>query len=162
MLACRVIPQILVDGRKMVKGAKFNPWRSIGVPQQAVKIHQLRSVDELIITDVTATPEDRGPDLDLIQELAEQSFSPLTVGGGVHSVESIRLLLRNGADKVCIGTAAMKDKYFICEAAARFGSSTLVGSIDVKRVSGEYLCHIKCGTEITLVRPWQLAQKMEE
>jgi len=162
MLAYRVIPQLLIDGRKLVKGQKFAPWRSVGVPQQAVRIHQMREVDELMILDVTATKEGRGPDLDLVQELAEVSFSPLAVGGGVKTLQDIRDLLNHGADKVVICTAALQDKRFICEAAMKFGSSTLVGCIDAKLHNGVHLVYIKCGTHPLLTRPYQAAEQMQE
>jgi len=162
MLATRVIPQILVNGRVMIKGQKFSANRVVGVPQSAVKIHQLRSVDEIILIDIAATPECRGPDLGLVEELAEECFSPLTVGGGVRSIDDISDLLQSGADKILIGTAALQDKWFLCEAVNRFGSSTIVGSIDAKRLGGTYLTYVKCGKHPLLLRPEQAAMQLEE
>lgn len=162
MLAHRIVPQLLMRGRQLIKGARFNSWRPVGVVTQAVRIHQLREVDELMLVDIGATPEKRGPDLELIRELVDILFSPLTVGGGVKTIDDIRALLLHGADKVLIGTAAMQDKRFVCEAASRFGSSTLVGAIDYKYVRGTPLAHIKCGTHPLLVRPEQAAEQMEE
>ena len=162
MLACRVIPQLLVSGRSLIKGRQFDAWRSVGVPQAAVKVHQLRQVDELMLIDIAATPECRGPDLGLIEELADSCFSPLTVGGGVRSIDDIRQLLRSGADKVVIGTAALQDKRFLCEAVDLYGSSTIVAAVDCKRMSGVGLTYIKCGTHPLLLRPEQAAMQLEE
>lgn len=105
-LAYRVIPTILCRGRTLVKGRQFDSWRSVGVAAQAVRVHALRGVDELVLLDIGATPEGRGPDLDLVRELSEVLFCPLAVGGGVRSVDDVKALLRAGADKVVIGTYA--------------------------------------------------------
>lgn len=129
-LATRIIPQILCSGRKLVKGQQYRSWRSVGVASQAVRIHQLRQVDELLLLDINATLEGRGPDLEMVRELADVCFSPLAVGGGVRSLQDIRDLLNNGADKVVIGTAACKDLAFVKEASKKYGCSTIVVSID--------------------------------
>jgi len=162
MLARRIIPQLLVDGKKLIKGRRFDGWRSVGVVMPAVKVHQQRQVDEIMILDIAATPEKRGPDLDMISNLASETFSPLTVGGGIRTVDDVRDLLRHGADKVCVGTAAMRDKRFVCAAANKFGISTLVGAIDYKIHHGVPLVYIRCGTHPLLVRPEQAAMQMEE
>lgn len=130
-LATRIIPQLLCRGRSLVKGKQYKSWRSVGMASQAVRIHQLRQVDELLLLDISATPEGRGPDLGLVRELADVCFSPLSVGGGVKSIEDIRSLLNNGADKVVIGTAAIDDPDFLSRACDSFGSSTIVAAVDV-------------------------------
>lgn len=162
MLAHRVIPQLLVNGRQLIKGSRYNAWRSVGVVASAVKLHQKRQVDEILLLDIAATPEKRGPDLDMVAQLASETFSPLTVGGGIRTVDDVRDLLRHGADKVCVGTAAMRDQRFVCAAANKFGSSTLVGAIDYKIHHGVPLVYIRCGTHPLLVRPEQAAMQMEE
>lgn len=129
-LATRIIPQILCSGRKLVKGQQYRAWRSVGVAPQAVRIHQMRQVDELILLDIDATLQGRGPDLEMIEELASVCFSPLAVGGGVRSLQDIRDLLNSGADKIVIGTAAIDNPVFIRDAADKFGSSTIVISVD--------------------------------
>lgn len=128
-LAHRVIPTILVKGRTMVKGERFNPWRSIGLAAQAVRIHQARGVDEVCILDVGATPEGRGPDLGLVEELSDVLFAPLAVGGGVRTLEDVRALLRAGADKVVIGTGGPR---VISEVASHVGSQAVVAALDVR------------------------------
>src|SRR5258708_3560256 len=119
MLATRVIPLLLKRGSALVKGTKFNAWRSVGFAMQAARIHAARAVDELIILDVGATAEGRSPDFAAIKELTRDCFCPLAVGGGVKSLEDIRLLLAAGADKVCIGSAA-QDPSFVRRAPNRF------------------------------------------
>src|SRR5260221_1130123 len=124
MLATRIIPVLLCRGPQLVKGTKFNPWRSVGIAMQAARVHASRAVDELIILDVGATEEGRSPDFAAIKELTQDCFCPLAVGGGVKSLDDIRLLLAAGADKVIIGTAA-QDGTFIRRAANRFGSQAI-------------------------------------
>ena len=131
-LAARIIPTLLCRGRKLVKGQQFDSWRSVGVVAQAVRVHQHRGVDELVLLDITATAEGRGPDLDLVAELSEACFMPLAVGGGVRSVDDMRSLLRAGADKVVFGTAALEVPGLISEAATAAGAQAVVVSIDVR------------------------------
>lgn len=133
-LAYRVIPTILCRGRAMVKGRRFAANRVVGVAAQAVRIHQTRGVDELILLDIGATPEGRGPDLDLVRELADVCFAPLTVGGGVRSVEDVRALLRAGADKVAICTTQFHTDT-LRKASERFGSQAIVMAVDAQRSS---------------------------
>lgn len=129
-LAVRVIPTLLCRGRQLVKGSQFNSWRSVGLAAQAVLIHQARGVDELCLLDISATQEERGPDLYLVRELAEVLFCPLTVGGGIKTVEQIRDLLRAGADKVAIGSAVF-NTHILKEASHRFGRQAIVVAVDV-------------------------------
>ena len=131
MLAKRIIPTMLVRGRTLVKGTAFNSWRSIGHALQSAKIHAARGVDELCILDISATAEGRGPDLDLVRELSEGCFIPITVGGGVRSLHDIDALLRAGADKVCLRTAIATDRGLLSLAADRFGRQAIVCSLDV-------------------------------
>lgn len=141
-LAHRIIPTILMSGRKLMKGTGFNSWRSVGLAAQAVRIHQARGVDELVMLDVEATREGRGPDLSLIEELSAEFFAPLAVGGGVRSVSDVKALLRAGADKVVIGTMAFSAvPDVVKQVADAVGCQALVVSIDVRK--GEVFTH--CG-----------------
>ena len=126
-LAVRIIPTILCRGRTMVKGQQFNAWRSVGLAAQAVRIHQQRGVDEVCLLDIGATPEGRGPDLDLVRELSEDCFSPLAVGGGVRTVEDVRALFRAGADKIVIRTGSPG---LVKEAAGVVGRQAVVAALD--------------------------------
>jgi len=130
-LAKRVIPTLLVRGQNLVKGIRFDSWRVVGHPMQAARIHAARCVDELIILDISATPEGRGPDFAMVEKLSECGFTPLTVGGGVRSIEDVRRLLRAGADKVAIGTAAYAVPDLVFDCAEYFGNQCIVLAIDV-------------------------------
>lgn len=132
VLSKRIVPTLLVKGRQLFKGVSFKASeRSIGHAAQAVRVHAARGVDELVLLDITATAEGRGPDLGLVKELSEELFIPLTVGGGVRSCEDIDALLRAGADKVSIGTGAYEVPGLIKQASARFGRQAIVVSVDV-------------------------------
>lgn len=131
-LATRIIPTLLCRGRQLIKGKRFDSWRSCGLAAQAVRIHQARGVDELVLLDIGATPENRGPDLHLVEELAQVCFMPLAVGGGVRSLEDVQKLLASGADKVVIGTALFEDPYLATKIADRIGRQVLVAAVDVK------------------------------
>jgi imidazole glycerol-phosphate synthase subunit HisF len=141
MLAKRVIPTLLTRGNQLVKGQAFDSWRSVGVALQAAKVHAMRSVDELIVLDIAATPEGRGPNLKMVEELTKDCFVPVTIGGGVRSIEDVRDLLSAGADKVCIGTAVFEKDLLIQECSTKFGSQAIVVSIDVKNGTA----HTHCG-----------------
>lgn len=130
-LAHRIIPTLLMKGDRLMKGQRFQSWRSVGVVEQAVRVHQQRGVDELILLDIAATPGGRGPDFAAIERLSECCFSPLTVGGGVRSVEDVRGLLRAGADKVAIGTAAYTVPDIVADCSEYFGCQCIVLAIDV-------------------------------
>ncbi len=134
MLGKRVIPTMLCRGRTLVKGKSFTGDRSIGHVMQAAKVHAMRGVDELCILDISATSEGRGPDLDMVRALSAGCFIPITVGGGVKSLDDIDALLRAGADKVCVGSAWSLLGYasLIRDASARFGRQAIVVSIDVR------------------------------
>lgn len=132
-LARRVIPTILCRGRALVKGKQFNAWRSVGVAAQAVRIHQARGVDEVCLLDIGATPEGRGPDLALVEELSDVLFAPLAVGGGIRTVDDVKALLRAGADKVVIGTMAFSaTPNVVKQVAEAVGSQAVVVAVDVR------------------------------
>jgi cyclase len=123
---------MLVKGRTLVKGRSFKADRSIGHVMQAAKVHAIRGVDELCILDIAATAEGRGPDLDMVRELSAGCFIPITVGGGVKSLQDIDALLRAGADKVAIGEAIHHSPGLLADASARFGRQAIVAILDVK------------------------------
>ncbi len=162
MLKVRVIPTMLWKGVGLVKGVRFNSWRRTGSVMPAIKVYNTRDVDELIVLDITATNENREPDFKSLEEFAAECFVPLTVGGGVRTLAHIRELLRSGADKVCINTAAYENPEFIREAAGRFGAQCLVVSIDARRsVTGKYLCFHHAGTQAAGVEVSEWAKQLE-
>jgi cyclase len=157
MLAKRVIPTMLVRGRTLVKGRQFAGDRSIGHVLQAARVHATRGVDELCILDIAATVERRGPDLEMVRELSDGCFIPITVGGGVRSLGDIDDLLRAGADKVAIRTAAWPQG-LIERASARFGSQAIVVAIDVRHG----LVHTAIDVHLVQGGPAQAARDMQD
>jgi cyclase len=158
VLKIRVIPTLLHKSWGLVKGVRFDSLRAVGSPMQAVKVYNLRNVDELVFLDVTATAEGRGPDFDLVDELADECFMPLAVGGGIRHVDDVRQLLSVGADKVVIGTAALEQPELVREASDRFGAQCIVVSIDAKR-DGSVWTH--SGTRRTDRDAVEVAREME-
>jgi cyclase len=135
MFKVRVIPCLDVKDGRVVKGVKFVDLRDAGDPVEAAIAYDLAGADELTFLDITASHEDRGIILDVVRRTAEACFMPLTVGGGVRSIEDIRALLASGADKVSINTAAVARRAFVQEAAEKFGDQCIVVAIDAKKVS---------------------------
>ena len=133
MLVKRVIPCLDVKEGRVVKGVRFLKLKDAGDPVAAAKYYDKAGADELVFLDITASHEKRAILLEVVRKTAEQVFLPLTVGGGVSSCEDIRVLLKAGADKVSINTAAVKRPRLVKEAAARFGSQCVVVAIDAKR-----------------------------
>jgi imidazole glycerol-phosphate synthase subunit HisF len=134
MLAKRIIPCLDVKAGRVVKGVKFVGLRDAGDPVEVARVYDRDGADELCFLDITASHENRGIILDVVARTAEQIFMPLTVGGGITTTDDIRNLLRAGADKVSINTAAVRHPEFVREAAQRFGSQCVVVAIDAKRV----------------------------
>lgn len=130
MLAIRIIPTLLHRGATLIKGVRFDGSRSVGHVQQAARIHATRGVDEMIVLDIGATPDRRGPDTRIVEAIADGMFSPITIGGGVRSMEQVGQLLAAGADKIAINTAALERPYLINEITARFGCQAIVVAID--------------------------------
>ena len=158
----RVMPTLLFKDIGLVKGKGFDSWRRIGSVMQAVKIYNLREVDELVFLDITATNDRRPPDFESIDELADECFMPLAVGGGVSDVEHVRRLLQVGADKVVINTAAVEDPELIRRIARRFGSQCIIVSIDAKSNSnGSYEVFTHSGSRATGIDPVTLAVNAE-
>lgn len=133
MLAKRIIPCLDVKGGRVVKGIGFVGLRDAGDPVEVAKIYETQGADELCFLDITASSDGRDTLLDIVQRTADEVSMPLTVGGGVRTVEDVRRLLTAGADKVSINTAAVEHPELVLDAARRFGSSTIVVAIDAKR-----------------------------
>jgi cyclase len=136
MLKVRLIPCLDVKDGRVVKGVNFVDLRDAGDPVEAAAAYDAAGADELCFLDITASHEKRGIILDIVQRTAERCFMPLTVGGGISSVEDIRRLLEAGADKASINTAAVKRRELVREASEKFGAQCIVVAIDAKRVSG--------------------------
>lgn len=135
MLKCRVIPCLDVKDGRVVKGVNFVDLKDAGDPVECAIAYDAAGADELCFLDITASHENRGTILDVVQRTAEACFMPLTVGGGVRTTDDIRKLLLAGADKVSIMTAAVNNRQFVREAAEKFGSQCVVVAIDAKCVA---------------------------
>ena len=135
MFKVRVIPCLDVKDGRVVKGVRFADLRDAGDPVEAAIAYDAAGADELCFLDITATHENRGTMMDVVRRTAEACFMPLTVGGGVRTIDDIRTLLRSGADKVSINSAAVARREFVKEVAEKFGEQCIVVAIDAKRVS---------------------------
>jgi cyclase len=135
MFKVRVIPCLDVKDGRVVKGVRFVDLRDAGDPVEAAKAYDAAGADELCFLDITASHEERAILLDVVTRTAEACFMPLTVGGGVRTIEDVRILLASGADKVSINTAAVQRRAFVKEAAEKFGEQCIVVAIDAKQVS---------------------------
>lgn len=134
MLAKRIIPCLDVQGGKVVKGINFIGIKEVGDPVECAIEYDKQGADEIVFLDITATHEGRGTMLDVVKKTARNVFVPLTVGGGIRTVEDFRSLLLAGADKVSVNSAAIRNPTIISEAAARFGSQCVVVAIDGKKI----------------------------
>ena len=132
-LAVRVIPCLDVDGGRVVKGVNFTDLQEAGDPVELALRYNHAGADELVYLDITASSDDRETTYDLVRRTADQVFIPLTVGGGVRTVDDVDRLLRAGADKVGINTGGLADPQLISDAATRFGDQCIVLSVDVRR-----------------------------
>ncbi len=149
-LAVRVIPCLDVDGGRVVKGINFSELRDAGDPVELAKVYDAEGADELTFLDISASHEGRATTMEIVSRTAEQVFIPLTVGGGVSSVEDVDRLLRAGADKVAMNTAALRRPELIAEVADRFGNQVLVLSVDARRVpAGSTTGRTDTGFEVT-------------
>jgi cyclase len=135
-LAVRVIPCLDVDAGRVVKGVNFSALRDAGDPVELAKAYDAEGADELTFLDISASHEGRATTMEIVSRTAEQVFIPLTVGGGVGSVEDVDRLLRAGADKVAVNTAALRRPQLVAEIADRFGNQVLVLSVDARRADG--------------------------
>lgn len=149
MLKVRIIPTLLWKNFGLVKGIGFDSWRRVGPVLPAIKVYNQREVDELILVDITLHESGDDPDFQSVADFGEDCFVPLTVGGGITHIEQVRKLLRAGADKVCINTAAYTKPSLIDEIAAGFGVQCVVASVDVRAENEGWRCYSHAGTQPT-------------
>ncbi|MDG2385337.1 MAG: imidazole glycerol phosphate synthase subunit HisF [Pirellulaceae bacterium] len=166
MLAKRIIPCLDVDQGRVVKGTNFVNLRDAGDPVQVASRYEAEGADELVFLDIKASHQQRDIMLDVVRRTAEQVFMPLTVGGGVRTIEDIRSLLNAGSDKVSINSAACQNPEFVREAARRFGSQCIVVNIDPKRVQKNgrevWEVHINGGRKPTGLEAVSWAERIQE
>ena len=163
MLKTRIIPTLLFKGVGLVKGVAFDSGRRVGAALQSVRVYNMREVDELIFLDIAATCSGTRPAFAEIDELADNCFMPMTVGGGMRSIEDIRDLLAVGADKVGINSAAVETPQLVRHGSDEFGAQCIVVSIDVRcGVDGRREVVTHCGRKATGLDPVQWAKQVEE
>ena len=162
LLAKRIIPCLDVKDGRVVKGIKFVNFRDAGDPVELAKYYNEQGADELSFLDIAASYEKRKIIIDIIRKVAKEVFIPLSVGGGINNIEVIRDLLTAGAEKVSIGTAAVKNPKLVRDAANKFGSQAIVLSIDAKRKNNSWTVYIKGGREDANIDALEFAKKMEK
>ena len=163
MKTVRIIPRLDIKGPNLVKGIHLEGLRVLGKPSDFAKYYYEQGADELMFMDVVASLYERNSLHDIISETAKSIFIPITVGGGLRSISDIKEVLRVGADKVCLNTAAIKNPQLIKDASRMFGSSTIVVSIEaIKESNGKYLAYTDNGREYTGIDVFEWAQKVAE
>jgi len=163
MKTVRVIPRLDIKGPNLVKGIHLEGLRVLGKPSDFAKYYYEQGADEILFMDVVASLYERNSLHDIIKETAKSLFIPLTVGGGLRTIEDIKQVLRAGADKIVLNTAAIKDPQFIKKAASIFGSSTIVIAIEaIKQPDGKYLAYTDNAREYTGIDAIEWAIKVEE
>ena len=160
MFKVRVIPCLDVKDGRVVKGVNFVDLRDAGDPVEAAIAYDAAGADELTFLDINATHENRGTMMDVVRRTAEACFMPLTVGGGVRTVDDIKALLRAGADKVSINSAAVANKLFVKEAAEKFGDQCIVVAIDAKRAGSRWEIFTHGGRKSTGIDAIEFAQEV--
>ncbi len=166
MLAKRILPCLDVKAGRVVKGVNFVDLKDAGDPVELAKVYNEAGADELVFLDITATHEDRGTIIDVVYRTAEQVFIPLTVGGGIQTLENVKNLLRAGADKVSINSAAVRDPDFINRASDRFGNQCIVVAIDARRrhdpTNPGWDVYVRGGRENTGIDALKWAEEVEK
>ena len=162
MLKIRIMPTLLYKDVGLVKGVGFDSWRRVGGAMQSINVYNMREVDELVFLDIAATQDGRPPDFELIDDLADECFVPLAVGGGITTLDDVQRLLMVGADKVVVNTAAIDRPAIVREIAERFGSQCIVVSIDARReLNGEHRVYVESGRRATDLDPVRAARRAE-
>jgi cyclase len=163
MLMRRVIPCLLLRGAGLVKTVRFKDAKYVGDPINAIRIFNDKEADELMLLDIAASRERRGPAFEVIEEVASECFMPLAYGGGIRTTEDARRILKLGVEKVVFNTAAWRDPEVLAEASREFGAQAVVASIDVRRkLFGRYEVYVDGGTVPTGMNPVDYARRMED
>lgn len=162
MKTTRIIPRLDIKGPNLVKGIHLEGLRVLGKPSDFAKYYYENGADELMLMDVVASLYERNSLHDIISETAKNNFIPITVGGGIRSIKDIKNILRAGADKVCLNTAAIKNPEFIRKASREFGSSTIVVSVEAIKDNDKYHAYTDNGREYTGLDVFEWAQRIDE
>lgn len=161
MLKHRVIPCVLLKDWQLVKSIGFESFRTIGHPTSTARIYNARNVDELIVLDIDASLNNEEINIEVISDIAKECFMPLTIGGGIRTINDIYKVLNAGADKISINSQALRSLEFIKEASSIFGSQCIVCSIDVKKIEGEYKVFNKINGTLD-IQPLALAKEFQK
>lgn len=163
MLKKRIIPKFLIRGGRLVKcQGFFDNQREAGNPVSTAKVYDSYGVDELMFVDIDATPEGRVVTGNIIERVSEEVFQPFTVGGGITTLSQIEALLKSGADKVSINSAAVANPAFVTEAASKFGDQCIVVSVDYREIDGRKRVFGRCGHEATDMDATEWALRMQD
>jgi cyclase len=160
VLKKRVIPTLLLSNGRMVKGRQFKDYRDTGDPVSAAKIYNAQYADELIFIDINSGDKNRKLLIQILEKVASECFMPLTIGGGIDSVDDVRILLKAGADKVIITTASVLNPYLIENVAKVFGKQCIVSGIDYRGQGKDAKVWINCGREPTKLHPVEHAHNL--
>jgi cyclase len=162
MIRARVIPLLLLKGQGLVKTIRFNSPKYLGDPINIVRIFNDKEVDEIVLLDITATPENRGPHFEMLKNIASEAFIPLAYGGGIRTMDDVHTLLGIGIEKLIMNTSSVENPSLIREVADHAGSQAVVVSIDVKKnFIGKYEVFTHCGHKKTGLDPVKHAVEME-
>lgn len=149
MLKTRVIPTILTKDYNVVKGKNFDNWRTFGSVLPTVKVYNKRDVDELIILDTLGYQKKGFLDYEFLNDITEECFVPLTIGGGINNHDQVQKILESGADKISLNSALFSNVSLVGKIANKFGNQCIVGSVDVKKIDKKWICFKNCATEKT-------------
>jgi cyclase len=161
MLARRIIPCLDVSGGRVVKGVHFESLRDAGDPVSQAARYDAEGADELVFLDISATHEERRTTLDMVSQVADTVFIPVTVGGGIRSVSDGSEALRAGADKIAVNTAAVRDPALVDRLASSFGTQCIVAAVDAKRIGGRFTVMVRGGREQTSLEAIEWIRKLE-
>jgi cyclase len=163
MIGLRIIPCLQLVGESLVKTVRFGKYGYIGDPVNTVRIFNELQVDELCFLDIRASAEGRRPNLDILGDIADECFMPLSYGGGLRDLETAKKIMSIGFEKLVINTAAFRDRLFLRQLSDHFGAQAVIGSIDVKKTMlGKYHVYVNDGREKTGIDPVEWAQQLEE
>jgi imidazole glycerol-phosphate synthase subunit HisF len=159
----RIIPILLYRKDGLYKGIRFKDYKYVGDPLNAIRVFSEKEVDELVLLDIEATLENKSPNIDFISKVAEECYMPFAIGGGIKDVGTIRQILKAGAEKVVINSAAVNNPKLIKAASEEFGRTTIIGSVDYKKdLFGNYRVYCECGTKKSKYTVFEYASLLEE
>lgn len=163
MLRTRVMPCLLIQDRRLVKTVRFRNPQYVGDPVNAIKIYNEKEVDELIVLDIAASIHHRKPDLEIVTDITNECFMPVTYGGGITTIEEMQKIFNLGVEKIAINNTGVRDTTFFSRAAAEFGNQSVVASIDVKKtLLGKYAVATLSGKQVTSIKPDDYARSVEQ